>query len=63
MGTVFLKSVDSSSYFRDAKKLFELIDGVIEEIGEENIVQVVMDSALAYVCAGELLMEKRKKMF
>jgi Protein of unknown function (DUF 659) len=63
MGTVFLKSVDASSYFKDAKKLFELIDDVIEEIGEENVVQVVMDSASAYVCAGQLLMEKRKKLF
>jgi Protein of unknown function (DUF 659) len=63
MGTVFLKSIDSSSYFKDASKLFFLIDGVIDEIGEENIVQVVTDSASTYVSAGKLLMEKRTKLF
>jgi Protein of unknown function (DUF 659) len=35
MGSVFLKSVDSSSYFRDTQKMFEFIDGVIDEIGED----------------------------
>jgi Protein of unknown function (DUF 659) len=60
MGTVFLKSIDSSSYFKDASKLFSLIDGVIDEIGEKNVLQVVTDSALAYVSAGKLLMEKNE---
>jgi Protein of unknown function (DUF 659) len=63
MRTVFLKSVDSSSDFKDAKKLFSILDKIIEEIGEENVVQVVTDSASVYVSAGELLMAKRKKIF
>ena len=48
---------------KDARKFFELLDSIVEEIGEENVVQVVTDSASAYVAAGELLMEKRKKLF
>jgi Protein of unknown function (DUF 659) len=44
MRTIFLKLVDSSSYFKDAMNLFSLIDGVIDEIGEENIVQIITDS-------------------
>ena len=35
----------------------------MQEIGEENVVQVVTDSASAYVLAGEKLMEKRRKIF
>lgn len=62
-GTIFLKSIDTSNMIKDAKKLFELLDSLVEEIGEENVVQVVTDSASAYVAVGELLMEKRKKLF
>ena len=62
-GTVFLNSVDTSDIFKNANNLFELLDSMIEEIGEENVVQVVTDSASAYVKAGEMLMEKRKKLF
>ena len=52
--TVFLKSIDTSNMIKDVKKLFELLDSLVEEIGEENVVQVVTDSTLAYVAAGEL---------
>ncbi|KAL5559948.1 hypothetical protein UlMin_036159 [Ulmus minor] len=62
-GTVFLKSVDTSRIIKNAYNLFLLLDSVIEEIGEENVVQVVTDSALAYVKAGEMLMAKRNKLF
>ncbi|XP_052187762.1 uncharacterized protein LOC127798293 [Diospyros lotus] len=62
-GTVFLKSIDTSDVIKDAQKLFELLDSLVEEIGEENVVQVVTDSASAYVATGDLLMEKRKKLF
>jgi Protein of unknown function (DUF 659) len=40
-----------------------MLNEIIEEIGEENIVQVVTYSASAYVSAGELLMAKRNKLF
>ncbi|KAL5544317.1 hypothetical protein UlMin_008101 [Ulmus minor] len=62
-GTVFLKSVDTSGIIKNADNLFLLLDSVIEEIGEENVVQVVTDSASAYVKAGEMLMAKRNKLF
>ncbi|XP_077245531.1 uncharacterized protein LOC143885307 [Tasmannia lanceolata] len=62
-GTVFLRSVDTSDISKNADNLFALLDSVVEEVGEENVVQVITDSAAAYVRAGELLMEKRKKLF
>ena len=37
-GTVFLKSVDTADVIKDAQKLFELLDSLVEEIGEENVV-------------------------
>ncbi|XP_030959124.1 uncharacterized protein LOC115981079 [Quercus lobata] len=62
-GTVFLKSIDTSDISKNAENLFQLLDSLVQEIGEENVVQVVTDSASAYVSTGEKLMEKRLKIF
>ncbi|KAH6808014.1 hypothetical protein C2S51_029122 [Perilla frutescens var. frutescens] len=62
-GTVFLKIVDASDYVKDAQKLFELLDSVIEEVGEDIVVQVVTDNTAAYKAAGRLLMDKRKSLY
>lgn len=62
-GTVFLKSIDTSNVIQDAKQMFELLDSVIEEIGEDNVVQVVTDGASNFVAAGKMLEEKRTKLF
>ncbi|XP_027915185.1 uncharacterized protein LOC114174548 [Vigna unguiculata] len=62
-GTVFLKSIDTSNVIKDAKQMFELLDSVIEEIGEDNVVQVVIDGASNFVAAGKMLEEKRTKLF
>ena len=62
-GTVFINSVDTSSICKNAQNMFELIDSIVEEIGDEHVVQVVTNSAAALVKAGEFLMEKRKKYF
>jgi hypothetical protein len=42
-GTVFLKLVDTSDVIKDAKQMFELLDSVVKEIGDDNVVQVVTD--------------------
>ena len=62
-GTVFLKSIDTSGISKNADNLFELLDSMVNEIGKENVVQVVTDSASAYVKAGKKLMAKRKQLF
>ncbi|KAJ9543747.1 hypothetical protein OSB04_023454 [Centaurea solstitialis] len=62
-GTVFLKTIDVSDCVKNAQKLFELLDQVIEEIGENIVVQVVTDNASAYKAAGNMLMEKRKALY
>ncbi|KAL2328047.1 hypothetical protein Fmac_021474 [Flemingia macrophylla] len=62
-GTMFLKSVDASDYVKTGEKIFELLDSIVDEIGEENVVQVITDNGSNYVLAGRLLEEKRKKIY
>ena len=52
-GTMFVESIDASSYSKDTEKMFQLIDKFVERIGEANVVQVVTDSATANVLAGK----------
>ncbi|GAV64526.1 DUF659 domain-containing protein [Cephalotus follicularis] len=62
-GTVFLASIDTSDISKIAQKVFEMLDDIVERVGEENVVQVVTDNASNYKLAGEYLMEKRKHLF
>jgi len=59
-GTVFFKSADASNICKIAEKIFEMIDAVVEEVGEDNVVQVVTDNAANYKADSEMLMRKRK---
>ncbi|RDX83186.1 hypothetical protein CR513_35926, partial [Mucuna pruriens] len=61
--SVFLKSIDTSDVINDDKKMFELLDIIVEEIGEENVVQVMTDGASNLVATGRMLMEKKTKLF
>jgi hypothetical protein len=63
-GTFFLKSIVLS--FTDTgspEKLFEIMDDIVEEVGEENVVQIVTDGADYYEAAGEMLMKKRTRLY
>lgn len=40
-----------------------MMDDIVEEVGEENVVQIVTDNAANYKAAGDLLMQKRKQMY
>ncbi|KAK4433527.1 hypothetical protein Salat_1115000 [Sesamum alatum] len=51
------------TYDRDANYIYELMDDVVEEIGEKYVVQVITDNGSAYKKAGELLMRKRKHLY
>ncbi|KAL7608742.1 hypothetical protein Lser_V15G11849 [Lactuca serriola] len=62
-GTVFVKSIDTSSFAKDANKLLEMLNSIVEEIGEENVVQVVTDSASAYVLASSKLEQERPRLY
>jgi len=55
---MFFKSIDGSNIVKTGEKLFEMLDSLVEEIGEENVVQVITDNRSNYVLAGKLLEEK-----
>ncbi|XP_059598128.1 uncharacterized protein LOC104881306 [Vitis vinifera] len=62
-GTWFMKSIDASDTIKNGENMFKYLDEVVEEIGEENVVQVITDNASNYVNAGMRLMEKRSRLW
>ncbi|KAE8703419.1 hypothetical protein F3Y22_tig00110469pilonHSYRG00008 [Hibiscus syriacus] len=62
-GSVFLKSLDVSEIKKDANTLFRMLDDMVEEIGEENVLQVVTDNASNYVKAGMMLEATRAHLY
>ncbi|XP_050205098.1 uncharacterized protein LOC126655136 isoform X2 [Mercurialis annua] len=62
-GMYFVASVDASNMLEDALSLFRLLDKVVEEMGEENIVQVITENTPSYKAAGKMLQEKRSNLF
>ncbi|KAK9995175.1 hypothetical protein SO802_024878 [Lithocarpus litseifolius] len=62
-GTMFVKSIDASSFMKTREKTFELVNAFVEHIGEANVVQVVSDNGSNYVLAGKLLEAKRPNLY
>ncbi|KAI3721407.1 hypothetical protein L2E82_32417 [Cichorium intybus] len=62
-GSVFKKSIDVSDVSKDANLLFGVLDKMVDEVGEENVVQVITDNASAYVKAGKMLEATRKHLY
>ena len=56
--TIFLKSIDASNKIKDNKCIYGLLKDVIKEVGEANIMEIVIDNGLAFEKAGKLLMKK-----
>ena len=60
-GTIFWKSVDVSSVrSRDVEFYYRLLDSVVEEIGENYIVQIVTDNEAAMKAAGKKINVEKK---
>ncbi|KAI5386300.1 hypothetical protein KIW84_072730 [Lathyrus oleraceus] len=64
-GTYYLKSIDASDVLESDTpyKHFMMMDGIVEEVGEENVVQIVTDNTPFYKVVGEMLMEKRTRLY
>ncbi|XP_010524605.1 PREDICTED: uncharacterized protein LOC104802620 [Tarenaya hassleriana] len=62
-GIYFHSSTDATDVTEDAFSLFKHLDKLVEDVGEENIVQVVTHNTAAYRTAGKLLEEKRKNLY
>ena len=63
VGIWFLKSIDASNTIKNGELMFKHLDEVVEEIGEENVVQVITDNASNYVNVGMRLMEKMRRLW
>ena len=61
--TVFLSSINTYDISKTADKVFEMLDDIVEKVGEDNVVQVITDNVANYKAAGEKLMEKRKMLY
>ena len=59
---IYLSSVDTTNIPKTTYYIFSLMDKIVEEVGEENIVQVVTDNEVSFKAVGMLLMEKRKHL-
>lgn len=55
MGTFFLKTVDASSHFKTHRGLYDLFDEVIQEVGPENVVQIIADRNINYGSTDKLV--------
>ncbi|VVA97986.1 unnamed protein product [Arabis nemorensis] len=62
-GVYFHSSIDATDIIEDALILFKCLDKLVEDIGEENVVQVITQNTAIYRSAGKLLEEKRKNLY
>ena len=60
---IYHSSVDTTNIPKTTNYIFSLMDKVVEEVGEENVVQLVTDNETSFKVVGILLMEKRKHFF
>ena len=60
---IYISLVNTTNIPKTTDYIFSLIDKIVEEVGEENIVQVVIDNEASFKTTSMLLMEKRKHLF
>lgn len=62
-GSMFIESIDVSSYMNKEEKMFQLLDSMVEKIGVDNVVQVITNNDSSNEMAGRLLEEKRTHLY
>ncbi|GFZ18507.1 HAT transposon superfamily protein [Actinidia rufa] len=62
-GTTFLSSREDSDEAHAGKYIFEYVDKCIEDVGPQNVIQVVTDNASNNMATATLLKEKRPNIF
>jgi hypothetical protein len=55
--------MDTYNMYKNSDKVLEMLDVIVERIGEESVVQVITNNAANYNVTGQLLMGKRKRLF
>lgn len=62
-GVFFLKAINARDQVKTPEYIFRILDEAIQEVGEENVVQVVTNNASHCVSAGKMIMEKYKTIY
>ncbi|MBA0782724.1 hypothetical protein Gotri_000562 [Gossypium trilobum] len=63
-GTIFKNSIDASSVTsRTAKYYFNIMEKMVDKIGEEFFIQFVIDNEAAIKVGGKILMQKRRLLY
>ena len=60
---IYHSSVDTINIPKTTNYIFSLMDKVVEEVGEENVFQVVSDNEASFKVVSMLLVEKCKHLF
>ena len=60
---IYYSSVDHTNIPKTVDHIFSLMNKVEEEVGEENVIQVITDNETSFKAADMLLMKKRKHLF
>eukprot|EP01018_Ginkgo_biloba_P005755 Gb_33968 [translate_table: standard] len=60
---LFVKAVDIMDHKKTSKFIFKILEEVVLEVGEENVVQIVTDSASNCVGDGKLIMDRFKTIY
>ena len=53
-GTMFLKSMDASDKVKSAQLICEMMEEVVQDVGEQHLVQIISDNAANYMPAARL---------
>eukprot|EP01018_Ginkgo_biloba_P012213 Gb_25432 [translate_table: standard] len=62
-GVLFVKAFDAMDHKKTSEFIFKILEKVVLEVGEENVVQIVTDSALNYVGVGKMIMARFKIIY
>ena len=46
---MLMQSINTSSMIKTKEKMFELLDKWVEQVGEKNVIQVIIDNHSSYV--------------
>ncbi|XP_059669550.1 uncharacterized protein LOC132314745 [Cornus florida] len=62
-GTMFIESIDTSSFSKDGDKMFDLLNKFVNRIGIANVVQVVTNSESSNKYAGRMLEKEHPHLY
>ncbi|XP_059658690.1 uncharacterized protein LOC132305021 [Cornus florida] len=62
-GTMFIESIDTSSFSKDGEKIFNLLNKFVNRIGVANVVQVVTNSESSNKYAGRMLEKEHTHLY